>query len=60
MGKEWMTPQDKWQKKVGYITKGFKIKKDIAEAYAEACEKADISQAGQMVKMMTEFIEKVR
>jgi len=55
-----MTPQDKWQKKVGYITKGFKIKKDIAEAYAEACEKADISQAGQMVKMMTEFIEKVR
>lgn len=57
------TPQtiasEKYQKKAGYITKGFKIKRDLADAFAEACEKADVSQAGQISKMMKDFIEQV-
>lgn len=49
----------KYQKKAGYMTKGFKIKRDVAERFAEACEKAGVSQAGQITKMMEDFIEAV-
>jgi hypothetical protein len=48
---------DKYQKKAGYTVKGFKIKKDLADAYVAACEKAGVSQAAQITKMMKEFIE---
>ena len=47
---------DRYQKKAGYITKGFKIKKDLADEFAFACEKAGVSQASQISKMMQEFI----
>ncbi len=50
---------DKYQKKVGIITKSFKIKKEIADAYKEACDKAGVSQAGQITKMMKDFVEAV-
>lgn len=50
---------EKYQKKAGYMTKGFKVKRVDAEAYAEACDKAGVSQAGQLTKMMKEFIEQV-
>ena len=46
-------------KKVGIITKSFKIKKEIADAYKEACDKAGVSQAGQITKMMKDFVEAV-
>lgn len=36
---------EKYQKKAGYMTKGFKLKRDVAERFAEACEKAG-SQSG--------------
>ena len=29
------------------------------EAFAEACKKAGVSQAGQLTKMMNDFIQKV-
>lgn len=48
---------EKYQKKAGYMTKGFKIKREIADRFAEACDKAGVSQAGQITKMMKEFIE---
>ena len=44
---------DKWQKKVGIISKSFKLKKELKEA----CEKAGVSQAAQISKMMREFID---
>lgn len=57
------TPQtiasEKYQKKAGYMVKGFKIKREVAKAYESACKKAGISQAGQITKMMNEFIKKV-
>ena len=50
-------PQDKWNEKAGYISKSYKLKKPVVEAFAAACEKAGVSQAGQLAKMMQAFIE---
>lgn len=47
---------EKYQKKAGYMTKGFKIKREIAEEFAAACESAGVSQAAQITKMMKDFI----
>ena len=49
---------DKWAKKVGVVAKSYKLKKDVAESFAAACKKAGVSQAGQLTKMMNEFIDK--
>lgn len=35
------------------------IKREVAEEFADACEKAGVSQAGQITKLMKEFIEQV-
>lgn len=51
---------EKYQKKAGYMTKGFKIKREIAEQFEEACQKVGVSQAGQITKLMQEFIEQVK
>lgn len=45
----------KYQDKAGWISKSYKLKKEVVELYAEACEKAGVSQAGQLMKMMKEF-----
>lgn len=50
---------ERYQKKAGYKVKGFKLKGDVAERFAEACEKAGVSQAAQVTKMMEAFIEEV-
>lgn len=50
---------EKYQKKAGYKVKGFKLKGDIAERFAEACEKTGVSQAEQITKMMEAFIAEV-
>ena len=47
----------KYQEKVGYISKSYKIKKDLAEEFAEACRKNGVSQAQQISKMMRDYIE---
>ena len=48
---------DKWQKKVGIISKSFKLKKELTDEFKEACETAGVSQAAQISKMMREFID---
>lgn len=57
------TPQSvatrKYEAKAGWVSKSYKLKKETVDAYAEACEKAGVSAAGQLTKMMTEFIEQV-
>lgn len=50
-------PQDKWNAKAGYMSKSYKLKREVVEQFAEACEKAGVSQAAQLTKMMNEFIE---
>lgn len=49
----------KYEQKTGWVSKSYKLKKDVVEEYSEACKKAGVSAAGQLTKMMKEFIEKV-
>ena len=49
----------KYEAKVGLMAKTYKLKRELVEQFAEACEKAGTSQAAQLTKMMKEFIEKV-
>jgi hypothetical protein len=46
----------KWNKKAGYVAKTYKLKLEVVEAFARACEERGVSQAGQLTKMMNEFI----
>ena len=50
--------QKKYHDKVGYHTKGFTLKKELTDAYAEACKKAGVSQAKPIAEFMKQFIEK--
>lgn len=48
---------EKYQKKAGYMTKSFKLKRNLVEQFSEACEKQGVSQAGQLSKLMKKFID---
>ena len=50
---------EKYQKKAGWMTKGFKIKRELADEFAEACETAGVSQASKISELMKAFIEEV-
>ena len=56
MGEKKIRPQDRWNAKAGYISKSYKLKREVVEQFAEACEKAGVSQAAQLTAMMKEFI----
>nr|DAQ78266.1 MAG TPA: hypothetical protein [Caudoviricetes sp.] len=49
---------EKYQSKAGYIAKTYKLKRELTEAFAQACEKAGVSQAAAISELMREFIEK--
>jgi hypothetical protein len=53
-------PQDVWNEKAGYVSKSYKLKRDTVEAFAEACEKAGVSQAGKLTEMMKAFVEETK
>lgn len=46
----------KWNKKAGYKTKGFNLRGDIADRFAEACDKAGRSQASVIQELMEKYI----
>lgn len=46
---------EKYQKKAGYMTKGFKIKREVADRFELACDKAAVSQAAKITELMLEF-----
>lgn len=48
---------DRYQKRVGYKVKSFKLKGDVAEQFAAACEKAGVSQAAKITELMQGFID---
>lgn len=49
----------RYQDKAGWISKSYKFKREVVETFAEACEKAGVSQAGQLSRMMKEYAEQV-
>lgn len=55
------TPQtiasEKYQKKAGWMTKGFKLKREVVEEFEEACKTAGVSQASKITELMKQFIE---
>jgi len=50
---------EKYQKKVGLVSKSYKLKKEVADAFADACRKAGVSQAGKLTELMKGFIDEV-
>ena len=53
-------PQDVWNEKHGLVSVSYKLQKEIAEAFAEACQKAGTSKKAQLEKMMLDFVEQVK
>ncbi len=51
-------PQDRWNAKAGLISKSYKLKREVTEQFAKACEEEGVSQAGQITKMMKGFINR--
>jgi hypothetical protein len=52
---------DKYQKKAGYMVKGFKVKRDIVEEFTKACEVVGItSQAAWLTEQMQQVIDDAR
>jgi len=51
---------EKYTKKVGIVAKTYKLKKELVDEFAEACDKAGTSQAAQLSKMMKQFVEEVK
>lgn len=56
MSEEKKRPQDRWNEKNNYIAKSFKMRRELADEFKVACDKAGVSQSGQIVKMMQDFI----
>lgn len=47
----------KYEASHGWISKTYKMKDDVVKRFAAACDAAGVSQAGQLMKMMEEFIK---
>ncbi len=48
---------EKYQKKAGYMTKGFKLKREIVEQFEEACARAGKPQAEVIREFMEQFVQ---
>lgn len=44
-------------KKAGWMSKTYKLKREVVEEFARVCEANGVSQAGQLTEMMKKFIE---
>lgn len=47
----------KYQQKVGLIAKSYKIRKTLADEFAEACKRAGKGQAATISELMQKFID---
>ena len=50
---------EKYAKKAGWISKSYKLKKDVVDEYTLACKRAGVSAAGQLTTMMKNFAKEV-
>lgn len=50
----------KYEAKAGWISKSYKLKRELVEEFASACEKAGVSQAAQLSTMMKAFIDETK
>ena len=49
------TPQAHWSNANGYISTSYRMYRRDAEAFAKACRRAGVSQAGQLTRMIRDF-----
>ncbi len=49
------TPQARWDAANGYISKSYRMYRRDAEAFAEACKRAGVSQSGKITQLMRDF-----
>lgn len=49
----------KYEAKAGFVSKSYKLRRELTEAFAKACEKKGVSAAGQLTVMMQTFIDEV-
>lgn len=47
---------EKYQKKMGYISKSFKLRKELVDEFSKKCEEKGVSQAKVLSEMMTNWI----
>ena len=50
---------EKYAKKAGWISKSYKLKKDVVDEYTQACKRAGVSAAGLLTTMMKSFAKEV-
>ncbi len=51
---------EKYAKKVGLMSKSYKMKREIVEAFAKACTVRGVSQSGELMKFMQQFVEETK
>lgn len=59
MGNKQTEATKRWNAKVGYISKSYKLKKDMVEAFADACRANGESQMSVITRLMKAYIEDV-
>ena len=47
----------KYQAKAGYVAKAFKLKREVVEAFEQACKRSGESQASVLTRMMNNYIK---
>lgn len=47
----------KYEQKVGIIAKSYKLRRELTDRFAAACEKAGVSQASKISELMEQFIK---
>jgi len=48
----------RYHKKKGMISKSYKLRREIVDEFAEACENAETTQAKELEKFMKRYIRK--
>ena len=48
----------RYHRRKGLISKSYKLDRDIAEMFAEACENIESTQARELTKFMKRFVRK--
>ena len=50
----------KYEAKAGWVSKTYKMKKEIVDAFKEACDKNGDSQAGKLMEFMKKYIDETK
>lgn len=51
--------QDRWNEKMGQISKSYKLNRSVVEAFANACEHDKTSQSGKLTSLLMDYSIKV-